>query len=205
MHLTLHRYGAAMALVCLAFCLRLGTDGAHAAARPTPDCGPADASSLAEKEGVRFYPAPDGAGPRVDVCSSAARPAPLGSGAVFRPFAVAFPWAAGVERGGVGQDTAFVNVVGVDTLSRKRASCLLGQANRPGQIPKVERLWATRRGVLVISALMKLSPVGPELAICSGRTLETIAGGTTFDPSSIDVEGDVVRWTQAGEAHARHL
>jgi hypothetical protein len=121
------------------------------------------------------------------------------------PFAIAFPWAGGVERRGVGQDTAQVNVVAVNIRNHRRALCLVGEANRPGQIPKVDRLWATPDGALVISGVMKLSPVGPELAICSGRTLEVLVRGPSLDPASIEVQGEVLRWTQAGEAHARRL
>jgi hypothetical protein len=172
-------------------------------------CGPQGTRSLALSGGMRIYePKPrSGASRKVLVCSpSSGRPVQLGRNLVGAPFAIGAPWAGAVESRSVGQDNAKVSVVGVNVNTSRRVSCLIGGADRPGQLPKVEGLWAVSSGKLVVSATLRLGPVGPEIAVCStGDTLKVVAQGETIEPASVKVQGSVVSWTQQGQRHAVRL
>lgn len=205
------RGGVTTAVGCLLACLCVwvGTAAASPSEPAAPRCGPVGTVTLATKGSVRIYEVSadnDASGKNVRVCSSALpRPAPLGRGPVAAPFSIAFPWTAGVEARLVGQDTAQINVVAVNLSTHRKVSCFVGEANRPGQIPKVKDVWATSGGSVAILANMKLYPAGPELAVCSGRTLKVIARGASLDAGSVSVVREVLSWTDQGQRHTRHL
>jgi len=87
-----------------------------------------------------------------------------------------------------------VDVNEVNAVTRESVSCRVGSANRPGQLPEVSALWATSGGTLVVSAVRKLYPSGPELALCTNAGIEVVAQGSQLDPASIVVGGRVVSW-----------
>jgi hypothetical protein len=182
------------------------TGGQQGAAVP---CGPRKAQSLALSGGMRIFrvadPMEEGSGV-VRVCSrSSGSVVGLGQKLVAAPFAIKAPWAGAVESRGIGQDSAKVSVVGVDVLTGRRAGCAIGGADRPGQLPKVERLWVTGDGTLVATVVRHLEPVGPEIVACSGSKLDVLAHGEEIRLSSVEVEGSVVSWIEGDERHARRL
>jgi hypothetical protein len=106
----------------------------------------------------------------------------------------------------LGQDTVKMSAVGVNVVTHRSLSCFIGGADRPGQLPKVEGLWAIADGKLVVSATLRLQPIGPEIAICTrDGALDVIAQGGTLEPGSVTVQGGVVSWTQEGHRHAMRV
>ena len=206
---------AMMVAVCLAsvaaasfapWSVAIARAGPRKASAAVP-CGPSGASTKLVVGGMRIF-RPENPNASTSVCSRSSRGSTkLGRGGVNGPFAIGSPWAAGVESKLLGVDSVKVSIVGVDVFTGGRVRCLIGGADRPGQLPKVERLWATHAGKLVVSATLRLSPQGPEIGICApgGSSLEVIAQGETIEAGSIEVQGSVVRWTQDGVRQSKQI
>lgn len=175
---------------------------------PAP-CGPPTAHSLARSGGMRIFRLPEtderGYGV-VRVCSrSSGSVLGLGQKLIAAPFVIEAPWAGAVEYRNTGQDSAEVFAVGVDILTGRRTDCAIGGANRPGQLPKVDRLWVTSDGSLVATVVRHLEPRGPEIVACSGSTLQVLAQGEAVRLSSVEVKGPVVSWSEGGEKNSRRV
>jgi hypothetical protein len=122
------------------------------------------------------------------------------------PFAIGSPWAAGIEDRLVGQDTVKVSAVGVNTLTGTEVRCPIGAANRPGQLPRVEGLWAVGEGRFVFSAILRLEPLGPEIAVCErDGNVNILAHGDGIETGSVVVSGTLVKWTQEGRPKSARL
>jgi hypothetical protein len=189
--------------------LRYAREAAGREGAAVVPCGPSTAKSLAVSGGMRvFRVARQGeeGSSNVRVCSrSFGSSVGLGQKLVGAPFVIKAPWAGAVESRGVGQDSATVSVVGVDVLTRERMDCSVGGADRPGQLPKVEKLWSAGKGTLVAAVVRHLDPVGPEIVSCSGRKLGVLAQGEAIDLSSVGVRGSVVSWIEEGQRRAVRL
>jgi hypothetical protein len=191
----------------LALVAVLGASGSSAATgRPKGSavpCGPQGANTLAMEGAIRiFRNGPVGASVRA--CEGAGtHTVTLGKGAAA-PFTIAAPYVGGIETKAVGQDTAEVAIVGADVESGEHVRCLVGQADRPGQLPKVRNLFAARNGNLVMVGRLRLSPAGPLVAVCryGENALEVIARGSKVALGSVKVVGNYVHWTEAGEKHS---
>jgi hypothetical protein len=169
-----------------------------------PLCGPSSAPTLFVQEATRIFSV-GGHSPASFVCDRASgSQVKLGKMLVKAPFSVASPWAAGIEARGEGQDTASVNVTAVDVRSRAHLTCRIGSANRPGQLPRVSHLFAAPDGKFAVSAQVPLG-AGPELALCSESGLSILASGTDFPPSSVEVQGQILSWSQGGRRHSARI
>jgi hypothetical protein len=167
----------------------------------SPLCGPPGGRSLFVRGGLRIF---SGGGSRSGtfVCDGASQTqVTLGKGSVEAPFSVASSWAAGMEARAEGQDTTSVNVMAADARSREHLTCRIGVANRPGQLPRVSRLWAAPDGEVAISAQVPLNE-GPELAVCSGSGLKIFASGPEFVPAPVELQGQTLSWSQGGQRHS---
>lgn len=176
----------------------------------TPPCGPAGAMTMSIDGGMRIFRRenPDGTSSATFACSRSSRGAvKLGRTNVRGPFAITPPWAAGVEYKPVGQDSVKVSIVGASVVSARTGSCLIGGADRPGQLPKVDGVWISLPGKLVVSATLRVAPKGPEIAVCTpgGPSLEVIASGEAIEPESVAVRGSVVSWSEEGKRRAKQL
>jgi hypothetical protein len=167
-------------------------------------CGPAGAQTLFVREGTRIFSV-GGNRPGSFVCEGASdSQVKLGKGLVKAPFSIANPWAAGIEARGEGQDTAAVNVTAANVRSREHVTCQIGIANRPGQLPRVSQLRAARDGKVAVSAQVPLGE-GPELGLCSKSGLSILASGTEFAPPSVELQGQVLSWSQGGQRHSMRI
>jgi hypothetical protein len=168
-------------------------------------CGPRDARSLAQLGGIRIFEA-SGSG-LTRACSRSSGTSPrLGGHAMGGPFAIGSPWAGGIERRLLGVDTVGVSVAGVDVFTSDATHCLIGGADRPGQLPRVGGLWAVGEGRFVFSATLKLEAVGPEIVLCErDGSVNVLAQGSGIELGSITVDGTLVRWTQEGSRKSVRL
>lgn len=167
-------------------------------------CGPPGAKTLFARGTIRIFSG-GGQGPSSLVCDGTSdSQVKLGEGLVKAPFSIASPWAAATEARAEGQDTASVTVVAASVRSRQRLTCRIGAANRPGQLPRVSHLWAAPDGKIAVSAEVPLGE-GPELALCSKSGLSILASGMEFTPSSVEVRGQVLSWSQGGENHSMRI
>lgn len=188
-----------------------GSAGATGQAKESAvPCGPQGAKTLAVDDGVRIFrngPAGSGKAPSRVCHRSSVRAVTLGHGAAKAPFAIKSPWAGGVEANAIGQDSVEVSLVGVDVESRDRATCLVGRADRPGQLPKVHDLWVAGDGSLVATVTLRLPPAGPLLAVCRPEedALEVLARGSAVALSSVKVKGNFVFWTEEGHQQSEQV
>jgi hypothetical protein len=130
----------------------------------------------------------------------------LGGHAMGGPFAIGSPWAGGIERRLLGVDTVRLSVAAVNVFTAAATHCVIGGANRPGQLPRVGGLWSVGEGRFVFAATLKLETVGPEIALCErDGSVNVLAQGSGIELGSITVDGALVTWTQEGSQKSIRL
>lgn len=188
----------------------------RAAAGPSHRCSDAPGTTVLRAEGVRlFRVAGRDARTNVRVClmpngiSHLLGPrleAGLWSASMPGPFAIHRPWVAGIENHQIGQDT--VELVARRWRfrpSNKPSLCSIGLANRPGQVPQVQKFFVTEHGTLAWASSLKAQGTN-KLAVCSGRRSRTLAEGHGLELSSVRLDsGHVLRWVDEAGTHSLNL
>jgi hypothetical protein len=179
----------------------------HGSLQGRPVCGPPGSTTSFTRGTMRIYSARGQANHSAAiVCDQSLGSARvrLGDGPIKAPFAIARPWAAGVEGKLEGVDTASINVVSANIQTRKNLACQIGVANRPGQLPSVKRLWAASDGRIAVTAVVPLQS-GPELAVCSRGRLRVLASGSEIVLRSVELRGRFLSWSDGARRQSIEL
>lgn len=122
------------------------------------------------------------------------------------PFAIQADWAGGVEQRLVGQDTSglFSSVRNVRT-GGSRKHCLMGGADRPGQLPTVQQDFITNTGILAWVLTLHFGGATMQIGACEGASSRVIAEGKEIDTQSVRVHGSKLSWRDGQGEHSVHL
>lgn len=186
------------------------TSDSHAA---QAGCGAPSARTLAATKQMRLYESPSASSEgTVYACLTASgrrqRLGPIHSGgevwsaSVRGPFVLTAPWAGATESRVEGQDTVRVFSVARSVASGQGRSCLLGDANRPGQLPDVKRALLDDHGTLVWVAILRTETPGPEIGACEPNGPVILDSGEGISISSVTLRGTRVSWTHSGVDHS---
>jgi hypothetical protein len=120
------------------------------------------------------------------------------------PFAVNAPSVGGIEARVVGQDTVRLFTAARNVRSGKATHCLLGGADRPGQLPLVRRVMLDPEGSVIWVAIMRLGVAGPAIGVCESAGSPRILGmGSGIDVASVSLQGSTLTWLDAGVRQSR--
>src|ERR1700712_3416203 len=112
-----------------------------------PDCGPKQAKTLRQNPDIRLFrgPASNDESPPVFGClkpngrsirlGPLSAQGPIWASSMTDPYGLSRPWAAGVEVQLRGQDSVRIYLTSRDLRTGARRHCLIGGADRPGQLP----------------------------------------------------------------------
>jgi hypothetical protein len=178
-------------------------------------CGPSTNSrTLASSRTVRIFGTTSQAESKVYACSKPSGkawrlgPHPVkGWGASMPgPFAIQGKWAAGIERRQVGRDTTEIFSSARNASSGKaRPHCLIGGADRPGQLPKTQKAFVTPSGTVVWVASIRAGDASVQIRACEGTTSRMVAEGDGIDPNSAFLEDYRLSWKDDSGEHFETL
>ncbi len=179
-------------------------------------CSPSAGSrTLASTSSVRIYmPKSSNSGSKVYACiRPSGRAWVLGPHPVKGwmasmpgPFPIQGKWAAGFERRQVGRDTTELLSTARNAGSGKsRARCLVGGADRPEQLPKIQKAFVTPSGTVVWVALIRLGKAGTQIGTCEGSSSRVIVDGDGIDTKSVSLTAFLLRWKDASGEHSETL
>jgi hypothetical protein len=122
------------------------------------------------------------------------------------PFAIQGKWSAGIERRQVGRDTTEVFSSARNAGSGKaRTHCLIGGADRPEQLPKIQKAFVTPSGSVVWVASIRIGNAGSQIGACEGTNSRVIAEGDGIDTSSVSLKDYRLSWEDGSGAHSEML
>lgn len=203
--------------LCIGLLLFFALSSSAASQHSTPLCGPAEATTLAANRQMRLYELAGSAkqASSVYACSEAyERPRRLGpmraAGNVWAasmpgPFALARLWAGGIEDRLTGQDTVRVYTAVRNIRTGKARHCSIGGADRPGQLPRVRRVFLTKNGSLAWAAIMKLGAQGPQIGVCESADPRILDSGYGIAIDSVSLRGSTLIWLDAGVRRSAEL
>jgi len=181
------------------------------------ECGPKQAKTLRQDPDIRLFRAPasndepppvlgclkpDGRSVRLGPLSAQG---PIWASSMTDPYDLSRPWVSGVEVQLRGQDSVRIYSTSRDLRSDARRHCLIGGADRPGQLPRVRRLEMARNGIAVWAAVIRLGIQGPQIGACDAGGSRIIAAGAGIEIDSVEVQGTTVRWVEAGNRRTASL
>jgi hypothetical protein len=122
------------------------------------------------------------------------------------PFALKQTWAGAVEQRRPGQDATRVYVTSLDIRKGKGRRCLIGSADRAGQLPSVRLLLIDKAGALAWAAITP-SPTGhaPEIGVCDSQGARILDSGAGVEVDSVVLRGSTLSWTNAGGPRSAQL
>lgn len=175
-------------------------------------CGSSGAKTLAASPKVRVYQAlstAEGDSPVYACLKATGKSWLLGPHAVRGwmasmpgPFAIHVKWVAGIEHRQVGQDTGVLYSSARNVGSGKsKPHCLLGGADRPGQLPKIRRVFLTPSGTLVWVALIPTQST-TQIGACEGVNSRVVAEGGEIDAGSVSLRGFRLSWSDQSGKHS---
>lgn len=181
------------------------------------ECGPKQAKTLRQNPDVRLFrgPAsndesppvlgclkPDGRSIRVGPLSAQG---PIWASSMTDPYGLSRPWVAGVEVQLRGQDSVRIYSTSRNLRTGAGRHCLIGGADRPGQLPRVRRLEMAANGTAVWAAVIRLGIKGPQIGACDAGGSRIIAAGSGIEIGSVEVRGTTVRWVEVGKSRTASL
>jgi hypothetical protein len=122
------------------------------------------------------------------------------------PFALKTTWAGAVENRRPGKDAARVYVTSLDIQTGKGRHCLIGSADRSGQLPAVRLLLIDKAGALAWAAITP-SPTGraPLIGACDSQGNRVLDSGAGVEIKSVALRGSTLSWTNAGGPRSAQL
>jgi hypothetical protein len=122
------------------------------------------------------------------------------------PFALKQTWAGAVEQRRPGQDATRVYVTSLDVRTGKGRRCLIGSADRSGQLPSVRLLLIDNAGALAWAAITP-SPTGraPLIGACDSQGNRVLDSGAGVEIKSVELRGSTLSWTNAGGPRSAQL
>lgn len=202
----------AAALIALVASLSFGGLSARAGtnALGSVECGPKGAKTLQQDADIRLFRGrasnddpppvfgclkPDGPPKRL---GPLAPQGPIWASSLTGPFGLSHPWMAGVEVQLRGQDSVRIYATARNLRTGTGRHCLVGGADRPGQLPKIHSLDLSSNGTAVWAAVIRLGIRGPQIGACDAGGSRVIAASPDIDLKSVEVKGATVRWLEAG-------
>jgi hypothetical protein len=181
-----------------------------------PQAGPTRAActtqqgrTLAANRDIRLFSTDDANGsPTVYVCKKPdGRNWPVRSrDAVSRkPFGVSESWGVAAAEGGAPQDLFIRDVVARAATTGRTNSCRIGEADRPGQLVRVDVVVVTDNGHIGWSGEEHIGYGEPVVGTCVNGSAEIIARGADLGSSSLKLEGRVLTWMEAGSTRSARL
>lgn len=169
-------------------------------------------TTLTASSTVRIFRQTDGSG-RVSVCrtASSGRSWSLGpqsihgySATMPGPFAISANWAGGFEQRQVGQDTTEFFSSAVNAANgKRRLHCLIGGADRPGQLPQTLRLLITRSGVMAWALKLRSGAAKTiQIGACESGKTQIVAEGSDIVGSSVKLHDFQLSWDDAEGSHS---
>lgn len=184
----------------------------------TVECGPPRAKTLQEDVNIRLYrgsaqhgdseaPVFGCLGPKGPSRRLGPIPAkgPIWASSMSQPYGLSRPWVAGVEAQLRGQDSVRIYIAARNLRTGTTRHCLVGGADRPGQLPRVRHLPIASNGTAVWAAVMHLGTKGPQIGACDASGSRVIAAGPDIEIDSVEVKGTTVRWIEASNHRAASL
>jgi hypothetical protein len=189
-----------------------GQQDRAAAGLPHRRCSEAMGTTVQQAQGIRLYKVAGNPRTKVFVCATPNgsphlfgphREAGSWSASMPGPFAIGYPWVGGIEQHQIGQDTLELVARGwrLDP-SNRTPDCLVGGADRPGQLPQIKKFFVTSHGTIIWAATRESQSTN-QLAICSGTKSRTLAQGGGLEIKSVQLErGHVLEWADEAGAHS---
>lgn len=201
--------GLLLALMCAA-------PATVAAENSSAMCSAAGTKTLAANPKVRIYrgaaqPGKGATGPVYGCLKASGKSRRVGprqgKGAVLRgPFALKAAWASAVEVRQPELDATHVYVTSRDIRTGKGRRCLIGSADRSGQLPSVRLLLIDKAGALAWAAITP-SPTGhaPLIGVCDSRGARILDSGAGVEIDSVELRGATLSWVNAGGPRSAQL